>query len=595
MNLLTFKVKEELMHKFMLTKQGFRMKFRTVGPEKGEMPHQFGAKIENYYDRWIDLSRVDRTFEGLRDLMLCEQFMNCCNKDLLTYLKEKECSKFSEVLKWAKTYVQAHGLHSFTMQSRSSLSQDKGRNGNNLNLNKEKVSLGQNNLQKGGSQGQSPKPLTGQGRGLNSEGRRTGRVSCYICAGNHYARDCTQKKSPQVAQGLMNHVTLPIANGSPTQGHWVMWVPEGQMTQEDSKSSNLTSSQSDNTGVLGACLEINQSEISNNDGRSEDLHKLGMAYDEVGALFKSMPIVSGRLMPDNIPVSVLRDSGCSTCVVRSDLVKPEQMTDKVNSVVLIDGTVRQFPVARVRVDSPYLSSEVEALCMPNSLCEVVIGNIEGAREPGNPNLDWKPKEDIQNDLGSTQDIKIDEVELVEEGLAVQTREQVERSKGNLKPLKVIGSIPEVTPQELTVAQKDDDIIRHLWEKVKSEDKSSKYIFVIDKGWLCRQLLDVDDPSKGSGPKALVVPNRYRDQIMKVAHESLLQGHLGVKNTLTKIQSQFYWPGIVDSVYRFCRSGDLCQKTIDKVRVPRAPLGRMPLIPFQRVAIDLVGPLSPPSE
>ena len=180
-----------------------------------------------------------------------------------------------------------------------------------------------------------------------------------------------------------------------------MWVPEGQMTQEDSKSSNLTSSQSDKTGVLGACLEINQSEISNNDGKSDDLHKLGMAYDEVGAMFKSMPIVSGRLMPDNIPVSVLRDSGCSTCVVRSDLVKPEQMTDKVNSVVLIDGTVRQFPVARVRVDSPYLSSEVEALCMPNSLSEVVIGNIEGAREPGNPNLDWKPKEDNQNDLEST--------------------------------------------------------------------------------------------------------------------------------------------------------------------------------------------------
>ena len=254
-----------------------------------------------------------------------------------------------------------------------------------------------------------------------------------------------------------------------------MWVPEGQMTQEDSKSSNLTSSQSDNTGVLGACLEIIQSEISNNDGKSDDLHKLGMAYDEVGAMFKSMPIVSGRLMPDNIPVSVLRDSGCSTCVVRSDLVKPEQMTDKVNSVDLIDGTVRQFPVARVRVDSPYLSSEVEALCMPNSLSEVVIGNIEGAREPGNPNLDGKPKEDNQNDWESTQDIKIDEVELVEEGLAVQTRTQVESSKENLKPLKVIGSVPEVTPQELTVAQKDDDSIRHLWEKVKSEDKSSKYI------------------------------------------------------------------------------------------------------------------------
>ena len=45
------KVKEELMHKFRLTRQGFRMKFRTVRPEKGEIPHQFGAKVENYYDK----------------------------------------------------------------------------------------------------------------------------------------------------------------------------------------------------------------------------------------------------------------------------------------------------------------------------------------------------------------------------------------------------------------------------------------------------------------------------------------------------------------------------------------------------------------
>ena len=94
--------------------------------------------------------------------MLCEQFMNCCNKDLLIYTKEKECSKFSEVLKWAKTYVQAHGLQSLTMQSTSSLSQDKGPNGNTFKPNKVKVSLGQNNLQKGGRQGQSPKPLIGQ-------------------------------------------------------------------------------------------------------------------------------------------------------------------------------------------------------------------------------------------------------------------------------------------------------------------------------------------------------------------------------------------------------------------------------------------------
>ena len=49
--------------------------------------------------------------------------------------------------------------------------------------------------------------------------------------------------------------------------------------------------------------------------------------------------------------------------------------------------------------------------------------------------------------------------------------------------------------------------------------------------------------------------------------------------------------------RFCRSCDICQRTIAKGRVPSVPLGKMPIIdtPFDRVAVDLVGPVFPPTE
>ena len=49
--------------------------------------------------------------------------------------------------------------------------------------------------------------------------------------------------------------------------------------------------------------------------------------------------------------------------------------------------------------------------------------------------------------------------------------------------------------------------------------------------------------------------------------------------------------------RFCRSCDICQRTISKGRKPKVPLQKMPLIdqPFKRVAVDLVGPIAPPSE
>ena len=60
-------------------------------------------------------------------------------------------------------------------------------------------------------------------------------------------------------------------------------------------------------------------------------------------------------------------------------------------------------------------------------------------------------------------------------------------------------------------------------------------------------------------------------------------------------SNFYWPGLHGDVTQFCR--DICQKTIQKGRVVKAPLEKMTLVdaPFMRVAVDLVGPISPPRE
>ena len=85
--------------------------------------------------------------------------------------------------------------------------------------------------------------------------------------------------------------------------------------------------------------------------------------------------------------------------------------------------------------------------------------------------------------------------------------------------------------------------------------------------------------------------------MEVAHDSILGRHLGVKKTTDRIQTNFYWPGMHNDVSGFCRSCDVCQKTVDKGTVARAPLGEMLLIdtPFKRVAVDLVGPITPASE
>ena len=102
---------------------------------------------------------------------------------------------------------------------------------------------------------------------------------------------------------------------------------------------------------------------------------------------------------------------------------------------------------------------------------------------------------------------------------------------------------------------------------------------------------------GDPRKQILVPRSLREKVMGVAHNSLFGGHLGVKKTEDRIQTNFFWPGLHEDVTSFCRSCDVCQKTVARGSVPRALLGDMPLIdqPFKRVAIDLVGPIAPASD
>ena len=40
---------------------------------------------------------------------------------------------------------------------------------------------------------------------------------------------------------------------------------------------------------------------------------------------------------------------------------------------------------------------------------------------------------------------------------------------------------------------------------------------------------------------LVVPQQYRKMVMKLAHESIMSGHLAIKRTIQKVLAEFFWP------------------------------------------------------
>ena len=59
------------------------------------------------------MSGVEEDFDSIVDLMLREQFLNCCPRDLSIFIKEGRCSNMKEVTDRAGVYVTAHGPHTF--------------------------------------------------------------------------------------------------------------------------------------------------------------------------------------------------------------------------------------------------------------------------------------------------------------------------------------------------------------------------------------------------------------------------------------------------------------------------------------------------
>ena len=57
------------------------------------------------------------------------------------------------------------------------------------------------------------------------------------------------------------------------------------------------------------------------------------------------PCYKGRV--NDTTTLVLRDTGSTTCVVKSSLVRPEQMTGSYELCMLIDGVVKRYPTAVV--------------------------------------------------------------------------------------------------------------------------------------------------------------------------------------------------------------------------------------------------------
>ncbi|XP_071502498.1 uncharacterized protein [Diadema antillarum] len=150
---------------------------------------------------------------------------------------------------------------------------------------------------------------------------------------------------------------------------------------------------------------------------------------------------------------------------------------------------------------------------------------------------------------------------------------------------------------LIKAQMEDEELLKLREGALTVDeaKGVPECFYVKSGVLMRKWRPPDRPADEDWTVVdqTVVPPPYRKEILRLAHEIPMAGHMGVKKTLCRIRAHFFWPKMRKDVSEFCRTCHECQVVGKPQHAIRpAPLIPIPAFeePFSRVMVDCVGPL-----
>src|SRR6218665_3528159 len=258
-----------------------------MGFEKGESASQFIARLSNTFDRYVQLSEIEKlyeklkkSYEKLKELMV--QFISVFDPELALFLKERDPKTLEQAKLLADRYLDARLFKRSSAKTQSVTNFVEGES-------KSQYSSTSHSKMDSKMGGQGGAYVT-QKAPMASDRR------CFICnKGGHLARNCKNR------------------------------------------FGNVASNKTEKKEFANVFTE---SQV--------ELLKI-----------ENLPLAQGKVF--GIAVNVLRDTECTTVLVKKQFVPGCALTGLKKSLILLDGTSRQTPIARVCIESPIFSGTIEAL------------------------------------------------------------------------------------------------------------------------------------------------------------------------------------------------------------------------------------------
>ena len=342
-------LKSALLKKFQCTPEGFRKRFRESKPTAGEPFETYAVELRRLADRWISLSKVEKTYEGLLGLILSEQLLQSVSHDLATFLCEKDERSFQNLIKSAESYRHAHPNKNLARRSEAtvfgSVASVRDEHRPSEHFGPTNSFRGHGGYQSGPSRFwnrrafDSTRRSWGDGRFRGQATRKdivdTGRSGnqssttkcCFLCKQpGHLHQTCPWKSRKNPCR---------ICNFS----HPPDQCPFHKAVAKESMACALA--------PPSVCPEV----------------------DFSGKLHLQSGTVNG------VRCSVLRDTGATICAVRKRLVQPCQLLGSSVRCVSFGGREEEFPLAKVSVDCPYFSGKMTCCVLDAPIADFIVGNI----------------------------------------------------------------------------------------------------------------------------------------------------------------------------------------------------------------------------
>ena len=539
-------VKELILKGYELVPEAYRQKFRNCKKDSNQTHVEFARNKEQLFDRWCCSKKIDQNYDKLRQLVLVEEFKRCIQSDVKTFLCEKQVETLEEAARLADDYYLTHKV-SFIARPKptSSHPQNKFMSGNSSGMPSQSNTSKPNST----SETKSQYPLS--------------RPTCNYCKKpGHLVSECLKLKRK-----------LESDEAKPTG--LTTLRPRPQSSIKTNTVDIVTKPKSDST----------------------------MEIFEPFMLNGFVSLSGDNCTPT--PIKILRDTGASQSLILADILPFSEKTSSGTSVLIQGvecGTVN-IPLHHVNLSSDLVTGLVVigiTPSLPFKGIHLLLGNdLAGDKVVVNPLVTDTPNightdDPIEQEIpdlypfcavtramakkailkNSNSDIDLTDT-FIGQYFDNEIKKSLDPSLSDTQtdssmschssPRSIDHGHDTLSKSQLIQEQQTDPEISKLIFRALPEDEISQVpmCYYIKNGILMRKWRPYDVPADDEWAvyHQIVVPKSYRHEILSIAHESPMSGHLGINKTYHKIINHFYWPGLKSDVSKYCKTCHTCQMVV----------------------------------